>query len=420
MNRAAGIIVTTCVVLLLIFLTTFFTVRAVRAANDDDQSPTVENASPTSAPSVPTPSPDVNQPSVDSSANADCAEPLDACSFVDDFSYINEGRWDLADNYSNGPPFANWWARSAISSHPITSQSSDDHGAGGKAALNVSIFEQPNLGLQYASGQMRSRSWFTYGCFEARIRPVNQSGYVFFLKNYFFPFALSFSMGKSDFNFFMCACVVDGLSFLTFAHMCRLVGAFFLYTGPHDAAPGQAEVHNEIDVEFVYRDQFNYLAVQTNFFVNGGRNELLHYPPDAPEAAQDSFHVYAFRWTSLGIQWFIDGRHIRTANAPHTPTLSVSGPLRLFVNLWAVSEESVSGQQWAGNYSYSGTRSMLFDWIRFTRGENCTIMDEHSTRSRSASARARASPARASSARASSARARTHVRASSAYARARR
>ncbi|MEM8980706.1 MAG: family 16 glycosylhydrolase, partial [Pseudomonadota bacterium] len=111
-----------------------------------------------------------------------------------------------------------------------------------------------------------------------------------------------------------------------------LVTGFFTYTGP-----SYGTRHDEIDFEFLGKDTTH---VQVAYFTDGDLTEK--WIPLGFDAA-DSFHIYAFEWTSKHIKWFVDGKLIHEVRASDV-NLPVT-PGRLFANIWA-ADASVAN--WAG------------------------------------------------------------------------
>jgi hypothetical protein len=114
--------------------------------------------------------------------------------------------------------------------------------------------------------------------------------------------------------------------------------------------------------------------VQFNFWTNddgyASRNEyLMQLGFDATAA----FHAYGFRWTSRGIDWFVDGRRVYSvADTEGNPTPKATDSLqKIMMNLWPV-DETASG--WAGAFGYPGSPLRAqYQWVRYTSGENCEI-----------------------------------------------
>jgi beta-glucanase (GH16 family) len=229
--------------------------------------------------------------------------------FTDHLQQFDSARWSKADGWSNGTPFDNAW-----SADNVTFQDNQ---------MALSLDDTPSLGQPYTSGEYRSNGYYGYGCYEVSMKPVAAEG---------------------------------------------LVTAFFTFAGPSDN--GGNGRHNEIDVEFPGTTEW----VQFNFWTNdddySSRNEYLH--PLSFDASQ-AFHVYAFKWTSTGINWYIDGDLIyQVFDTDLNPTPKAAESLhKIMLNLWAVDE---SAELWAGTFAYPGAPVQArYDWVRFTEGEDCSL-----------------------------------------------
>lgn len=114
-----------------------------------------------------------------------CGSVDNQCSFVDEFPSLNDTRWIRTHDSANGSPFGVWWDKNSIT-FPMTT---GDDGTERKANDSDSVVNINNRMMQiemmrkedrfnktYASGQLRTKGWFQYGCFEANIQPVNRPG----------------------------------------------------------------------------------------------------------------------------------------------------------------------------------------------------------------------------------------------------
>lgn len=145
-----------------------------------------------------------------------------------------------------------------------------------------------------------------------------------------------------------------------------MVSAFFAYAGKYDRPQGGNGLHNEIDIEFIPSTNKGQWAMQTNYFANhvGHREHVvpLRFNPT------EKFHNYAFKWTSRGIAWYVDGQEVYRATKG-TP-LEKDSTLRIMANLWAVSKKA---EGWAGKFVYTKELSARYEAVRFTRGEHCRV-----------------------------------------------
>jgi hypothetical protein len=147
------------------------------------------------------------------------------------------------------------------------------------------------------------------------------------------------------------------------------VTSFFTFAGPFDN--GGNGRHNEIDIEFLGYDT---RAMQLNFWTNddtyASHNEqIIQLPFDASQQT----HAYAFKWTSTGIRWYVDGQLVFEAlDSPGNPTPKAGESLhKIMMNLWAVDSTAAG---WAGTFRYPGTPlHARYEWVRHAAGESCEI-----------------------------------------------
>lgn len=228
--------------------------------------------------------------------------------FIDHLASYDTTRWFKADGWKNGPPFDNAWLA--------------DHVTFVDGTLVLTLDDQGTLGEPYASGHYQTTGFHGYGCFEASFMPVAEPG---------------------------------------------VVSSFFTFAGPFDNG-GNGHV-NEIDIEFLGYDTTQF---QANFWTNdddfsNGHEAII----DLGFNAADAFHRYGFRWTSTGIEWFVDGAsvyQVLDSAADPTPKAAES-LLKIMMNVWPVDETATG---WAGEFQYSGSALHgLYDWVRYTAGEDC-------------------------------------------------
>lgn len=239
--------------------------------------------------------------------------PAGGDSFLDDFGGYDSTLWTKADGWSNGAPFDNGWQADHVDF--------EDPGL-----LTITLDNTPSSGEPYTSGEYRTLSFYGYGCYEARFKPVAESG---------------------------------------------IVTAFFTFAGPYDRPKFGNGRHNEIDIEFLGS---NTSEVQLNFWTDddsysNGHEQIIVLDFDASAG----FHDYGFKWTDSGIEWYVDGALVHSVtDSPGDPTPKISDTThRIMLNMWPV-DETASG--WAGSFSYPGyVLTAQYDWVRFTRGADCTI-----------------------------------------------
>ena len=237
--------------------------------------------------------------------------PAVAGSFEDNFGSYDSTRWSKADGWKNGSPFDNAWLA--------------DHVTVAGGLLDLRLENVAMLGEPYSSGELRTNGYYGYGCYEASFKPIMVPG---------------------------------------------VVTALFTYAGPYDN--GGNGKHNEIDIEFL-GNLPGY--VQLNFWTNddayASSNEKLIFLGSSDFT--DSYHRYGFRWTSTGIDWFVDGKllySVTDSRSNPTPK-AVESLQKIMVNAWPVDETAVL---WAGKFNYPGTPlHATYEWVRHIAGEDCDL-----------------------------------------------
>lgn len=235
--------------------------------------------------------------------------------FADPMTSLDDSLWWKSDGWSNGFPFVNRWEGEAITF-------SEDEGM----AISLSKNPLPDQSSEFQSGELRTHKFYRYGCFEAEMKPVKESG---------------------------------------------VVSAFFLFAGPYDKDENSNGMHNEIDIEFLGN---NTNMMQINFWTNDDRytssnEKLIFLDFDASE----DFHRYGIKWTPKAIKWYVDGQLVYVQrNNPNNPTPSADdSTLRIMANVW-LTDSHISN--WAGEYEDRGqTSTAYFRNISYTQGKRCTI-----------------------------------------------
>jgi len=236
--------------------------------------------------------------------------PSPQSTFIDHLGSQDSTRWIKADGWKNGSPFDNAWLA--------------DHVSFLDGTMILTLDDQSALGEPYSSGHYQTIGFHGYGCFEASFMPVAEPG---------------------------------------------VVSSFFTFAGPFDNG-GNGHV-NEIDIEFLGYDTSMF---QANFWTNdddysNGHEHLVDLGFDAAE----DFHRYGFRWTSSGIEWYVDGTSVYSVvSTAEDPTPRADESLqKIMMNVWPV-DSTASG--WAGAFEYPGVALHgIYDWVRYTSGEDCTF-----------------------------------------------
>lgn len=239
-----------------------------------------------------------------------------ATSFDDPLTNMNDQLWWLADGWSNGFPFINRWESEAIS-----------FSTNGMA---ITLSNTPDStdpqNLTFQSGELRSNDFYSYGCFEAEIKPAAADG---------------------------------------------VITSFFLFAGPYDRTETSNGKHNEIDIEFLGNNtdllQINYWTNDDNYTSDHARIIFLDFD------ASEDFHRYGIKWTKHAIQWFIDGKLVfKVKNTSSDPIpKSTDSPLRIMANIWATDSE-ISG--WAGEFDQNSVPiTAEYRNIRYIKGGRCNL-----------------------------------------------
>lgn len=240
--------------------------------------------------------------------------PSAQAAFTDALNSFDASRWAKADGWTNGTPFDNAWSAENVAFHD--------------GLMELTLDDTARLGQPYTSGEYRSIGYYGYGCYEASVKPVAESG---------------------------------------------VVTTFFTFAGPYDN--GGNGKHNEIDIEFLGQHLGGKPSyVQFNFWTNDdvytSRNEYLQQLDFDAAAA---FHVYAFRWSAAGIDWYVDGQLVYSAaDMPGDPTPKATDSLqKVMMNLWPVDSSATA---WAGEFAYPGAPLRAqYQWVRYSTLDDCQI-----------------------------------------------
>lgn len=96
------------------------------------------------------------------------AAQLEQCAFKDQFGFFNAKRWQKSANYANEYPFNSWWSPTSVFVNVKQKT----------LGMSISRSYNPEAGLEFASGEVKSRGRYGYGCYEARMKPISQPGYA--------------------------------------------------------------------------------------------------------------------------------------------------------------------------------------------------------------------------------------------------
>ncbi len=206
----------------------------------------------------------------------------------DQFDGFDDGRWEKASH-----TFAENSARFSPANVVVE---------GGFLKLRVT--NQPNDGKPYTAGEIRTKSTFKYGRFEARIKFAKGSGIVSSLFTYLY------------------------------------------------------DPWNEIDIEYLGNQ---YAGVQYNIITDSGGGldyqplfDPIGFPPF------EDFHDYAIEWVPSEVRFYVDGvqRWVETQNVPQRLT----NPVSLHMNCWPTNNEVTN---FAGALDSGAIPAEAqYDWIK--------------------------------------------------------
>lgn len=222
----------------------------------------------------------------------------DGTSFYEEFETLASERWFISDGWSNSEGHGCMWSKDDV--------------AVKDGVLRLSISEDGPNG--YTCGELQSRSFFSYGTYEIRMRSVGEHG---------------------------------------------TVSGFFTYTGPVHDNPW-----DEIDIEFLGRAREH---MQTNYFVAGkGNNEkLVSLGFDSSAEMRN----YAFVWAPDAIRWYVDNELVHEVSNSTVP-LPVTES-KLYMSLWNGVGDDM--RAWLGDFSPSSLPAEIqIERVAFTAaGDAC-------------------------------------------------
>lgn len=270
-------------------------------------------------------------PAFTDAMNAADVNPLDPPTSV--------ARWCQSGLWENGYPFEVQWRPDHMAFVPsgidnVMQLTLSDYAAASGSPCCHPV-NDPNCtacgGEKWASAEYRSRCFYGYGIYEARLKAAKGAG---------------------------------------------LVTSFFTYTGPTDGTVGENNSygHDEIDIEILGRPPFTYeinnpnlqctsstdTVIQMNYFAKGvgGHEQIDCLPFDASQ----NFHVYKFEWRDNFITWWVDGVTHPLWTQPRQPNKPwPTQPGRIVANLWA----STLVASWIGTFNYTGPQYAEYDYVSY-------------------------------------------------------
>ncbi len=171
------------------------------------------------------------------------------------------------------------------------------------------ILQLTILPKDYKGAEYRTKTAYTYGRFEVRMKAANREG---------------------------------------------MLSSFFTYFDGTSTDPWSSSKWNEIDLEILGRYDDN---IQFNTITPGQVNHVSHYPTNfSPHL---DYHTYAFEWTPQYVAWFVDGVEVLRQTASHITTLT--RPQKIMMNIWNPLYEN-----WAGTLNSATLPAFAYyDWVSY-------------------------------------------------------
>lgn len=217
-------------------------------------------------------------------------------SFVENFDRLDRKTWVVSHGWNNGKHQNCDWSKRQVALKD--------------GIVKMRYSKQKTKQREFACAEIQTKTRFTYGSFEVRMKSAAGPG---------------------------------------------LNSAMFTYIGPVHKQPW-----DEIDFEVLGKDPSK---VQLNQYIDGkGGNEKL---ADVPGGADKGFHDYAFVWEKQRLRYYIDGELVHTVD---DPAKIPSHAAKIYVSLWA--SETLPG--WLGTFKDPGEQFVEVDRIAYTAlGDEC-------------------------------------------------
>ncbi|MEM1147665.1 MAG: family 16 glycosylhydrolase [Pseudomonadota bacterium] len=130
-----------------------------------------------------------------------------------------------------------------------------------------------------------------------------------------------------------------------------VVSAFFTYTGPSFGTP-----HDEVDIEFT-GNRPNY--IEFNYFDAGIRGAYQRVKLDFD--ASKRMRLYAFDWLPNEIVWYVEGKEVY--RTPRDRTDIPSHPSKVMISAWTGSKRV---EKWTGRADFGALSQADFACVSFT------------------------------------------------------
>ena len=224
----------------------------------------------------------------------------------DDFNSYNEQVWQKRDG-KNGDPFGSDFRSNNIKyENGHLTLVLDKEGCPGDCE-----------GLPYASGEVRTGAFYSYGTYEANMKAASGNG---------------------------------------------LITSFYTYTGPWENNP-EGKNWDEIDVEAFGYDN---TKIQVNYWTNGEQHptviDLDQIPGLQNINTSTAYHTYKFDWQKNKIVWYVDNVKVHEEDGSRGPL--PSHQQKIMMNMWPCTDAG-----WTKEFTWNGIKTASYDWMQYTPGE---------------------------------------------------
>ncbi len=271
------------------------------STENDTSSPATDTASPSPTPISSTTT------AVQSSTGASTTEQVSPPT-AEDFVLLFEDEFDSLDT--------NRWQKASHTFDENAAQFDESNVSivDGRLVLRLDKAEvESSEGKIYRGGELRTKEFFSYGRFEAKIQ---------------------FAKGPG------------------------MISSFFTFYD-HYSSPDLEENWNEIDIEYVgkHENQIQYNVIHWN--AQSRRTTHEHEVPFDFDPTAD-FHVYAIEWLPTVVNFYVDGTLVHSQTDQIADFLTLDS--RLMMNIWPVIPELAT---WTGTLDESLLPAEAkYDWVR--------------------------------------------------------
>jgi beta-glucanase (GH16 family) len=176
-------------------------------------------------------------------------------------------------------------------------------------------------GLPYASGEIRTGTFYSYGTYEVNMKAASGNG---------------------------------------------LITSFYTYTGPWENNPEGSD-WDEIDVEAFGYDN---TKIQVNYWTNGVQHpaviDLDQIPGLQNINTSTAYHTYKFDWQKDKITWYVDNVKVHEENGSRGPL--PAHQQKIMLNMWPCTDAG-----WTKAFTWNGIKTASYDWIQYTPAEATSL-----------------------------------------------